>query len=486
MTSPLRIASDAELERFVEDYISHMVEGNAAVFAGAGLSVPAGFVDWPGLMQPIAEGLGLDIKEEHDLIAVAQFQYNNAGSNRSELTRVIVKRIGVDAVPTPSHQILASLPIDTYWTTNYDRLIERALSDAGKLPDVKIDGPDFATTLPGREAVVYKMHGDISRPAKAVVTKDDYARYSAEREPFITAFLGDLVKKTFLFLGVGFNDPNIDFVLSRVRASFKEDQRQHYCLTKLRTQKPDESTDVAARAAIRQALAVADLKRYNIQTLVVDEYSAITDVLRRIERRYRRRSILVSGSAATFAPWEEESANIFLRNLGRILVERGFRIITGMGVGVSNPLITGAITAVYDQKRGHVDESIVMRPFPQWEGGTDKSALWDEYRRDLVSMAGIALFVFGNKLQDDSIVIAEGVTREFELAHESGLALVPVGATGYAAEALWSKMNSDTGAFLPHAIPEQVRKFGLLGSKVTNPIELLQPLLDYLDLLAKE
>jgi hypothetical protein len=48
------------------------------------------------------------------------------------------------------------------------------------------------------------MHGDIDRPDEAVVTKDDYEKYSRDREPFITALAGDLVKKTFLFLGFSF------------------------------------------------------------------------------------------------------------------------------------------------------------------------------------------------------------------------------------------------------------------------------------------
>ena len=61
-----------QIESFVEDYLAELVEGNAALFAGAGLSVPAGFIDWRELVRPLCVELGLNIDLETDLIAIAQ------------------------------------------------------------------------------------------------------------------------------------------------------------------------------------------------------------------------------------------------------------------------------------------------------------------------------------------------------------------------------------------------------------------------------
>jgi len=44
---------------------------NAAVFAGAGLSMASGYVDWKGLLRNIIQGLGLDPNKEHDLVTLA-------------------------------------------------------------------------------------------------------------------------------------------------------------------------------------------------------------------------------------------------------------------------------------------------------------------------------------------------------------------------------------------------------------------------------
>ena len=56
----------AEKARFVQDLTKELREENLAIFAGAGLSVPSGFVNWSELLKPIAEELELDIERESD------------------------------------------------------------------------------------------------------------------------------------------------------------------------------------------------------------------------------------------------------------------------------------------------------------------------------------------------------------------------------------------------------------------------------------
>src|SRR5947208_3360181 len=111
-------------------------------------------------------------------------------------------------------------------------LLEKSLEQAGKHPDVKITTENLATNVPLRDAVVYKMHGDAKHPHDAVVTKDDYEAYNTKRQLFSTALQGDLVSKTFLFLGFSFTDPNLDYILSRIRVLLGENRRDHYCLLK--------------------------------------------------------------------------------------------------------------------------------------------------------------------------------------------------------------------------------------------------------------
>lgn len=218
-----------EMDSFVSAYVKAIEDRTAAVFAGAGLSIPAGFVDWRGLLKSIAKDVGLNIDKENDLIAVAQYHVNEKGG-RHRINQLLVNEFSAEAEVTENHKILARLPIQTYWTTNYDKLIENTLSDAGKTPDVKLTIKNLAINVPQRDAIVYKMHGDISMPDEAVVTKDDYEDYSTQKQLFSTALQGDLLDKTFLFLGFSFSDPNIGYILSRIRILLGKDQREHFCL----------------------------------------------------------------------------------------------------------------------------------------------------------------------------------------------------------------------------------------------------------------
>lgn len=218
------MAFSNEIEAFIKDFVKDLRENNAAIFAGAGMSKSVGYVDWPELLRDIAEELGLNVEIEHDLISLAQFHVNHLKGS-AKLARKILEEFSDQAEPSVTHEILARLPIRTYWTTNYDTLIEDALKRAFKVPDTKHSIDQLNNTRPKRDAVVYKMHGDVSLPSKAVLYKEQYERYYQTHEPFVTALSGDLVSKTFLFIGFSFTDPNLDYVLSRLHTSVK---KNHY------------------------------------------------------------------------------------------------------------------------------------------------------------------------------------------------------------------------------------------------------------------
>ena len=163
--------------QFLREFTKELHSRNAAAFIGAGFSMSAGYVNWHELLKGVVTDLGLDPKKEHDLVSVAQYSVNKAGGNRNGLTRTILHSIGVARKPTRGHRILADLPIHTFWTTNYDTLIETSLEDAKKVPDVKHTLEQLSTTRPDRDVIVYKMHGDVGDPTSAVICKDDYERY---------------------------------------------------------------------------------------------------------------------------------------------------------------------------------------------------------------------------------------------------------------------------------------------------------------------
>lgn len=475
-----------KIEQFIEAFSAELKEENAAIFAGAGLSVPAGFVNWKTLLAPIVSELGLDAEREEDLVGLAQYHCNENNQNRSQLTKLLIDEFARDAAITENHRLMARLPITVYWTTNYDKLIETALIEAGKRPDVKYTIPHLAQTKSKRDAVVYKMHGDIDHPDKAVITKDDYERYQTDFGPFVSALSGDLVEKTFLFVGFSFTDPNLDYILSRVRISFQQNQRRHYCLMRRVKKAANEDEEDFRLRERKQELLINDLKRFNIITIQLDEYEQITEILTSIERRISRNSIFVSGAAHLYDPFGDEEAEALISRLSAQLVQAKLRIVSGFGLGVGSAIISGALEQIYMNEKRSLHDEIVMCPFPQSTGGdVALPELWEEYRQNIISYAGVAIFLFGNKISDGEVVESNGMIREFEIAEAKGLAVVPVGGTGWAAQTLWNTVMNNWEKFYPDSSKDFHEAFSKLGEQSIGLEALFDATMEVIRLLQK-
>jgi hypothetical protein len=434
-----------EIDVFINDYIKDLNAGTASIFAGAGLSIPAGYVNWTDLMSEIATDLGLDLNLEKDLVSIAQYHVNE-NQNRTKINRKILEEFTEDVSETENHKIISRLPISSIWTTNYDKLIETALEKEYKIVDLKYTNDQLLTTRPKRDIVVYKMHGDVNHPNDAILTKEQYEQYYQTHEPFINALSGELTTKTFLFIGFSFNDPNLDYVLSRLNFRYRKQQRQHYCFVK--TPKIGDY-NISDKASLdygvkKQNLIVNDLKRYGIKSIRIDEYSDITEILIEIEKRYKKQTIFISGSAEQYDPFEKNSALGFIHNLSKTIIKNDYRIVNGFGWGVGSSVINGALEEIYNNPKKHSESQLILKPFPQFETGKKKlGEMWEDYRQNMISKCGIALFLFGNKNVEGKNEIANGVIREFEIAHANGCICIPIGMTGYASLEIFKKIMTE-------------------------------------------
>src|SRR5512137_1357248 len=295
----------SDQSRFIRRYAEALGSGDVAIFAGAGLSRASGYVDWKALLREIASELKLDIDRETDLIAIAQYHLNEKRS-RGRLNQIIVDELAGSASATRIHSILARLPIPTAWTTNYDQVLERSFEDAGKIVDLKVTQENLAQTRRGRDVVVYKMHGCVTQPQDAVLTKDDYEQYASKRPLFVESLKGDLISKTFLFVGFSFTDPNVDYILSRVRVLLGTNVRDHFCVMR----SPQRPRRLAGRPKAeyeyerrRITLRQADLLRFGIETVWVEDFAHVTPLLESLSSFVHRKSVFVSGAAHDPAPF---------------------------------------------------------------------------------------------------------------------------------------------------------------------------------------
>lgn len=455
-------------QRLLNNYVAAMHEGDAALFIGAGMSRPSGFVDWKGLMRECAKELGLDVDLEHDLIAVAQYYLNQRNMDRSRLNQILIDEFTKPVKISENHKIIARLPISTIWTTNYDSLIEDSIKLANRIVDVKSRDEDIAIHKKGREIILYKMHGDIAMPDKAIICKDDYERYAKYHKVFQNALEGDLVNKTFLFLGFSFTDPNLEYMLGHLRSLLENSKREHYAIMREVRQdiaKGKEGIRSFRYAKNKQKLQIEDLQRYSIQTHLIEKFSDLTNILELIEKRYNQRNIFVSGSAHEFGEFGESRMRKLCTQLGERLMEGKYKLVSGYGLNIGSSVVEGALIKLYENGDSALEKHLLLRPFPRnLPSSSDEAEFNRRYREDMIAKCEFAIFIAGtSRTSRESL----GVLQEYEIIRSLGKYPIPIGVTGFAARRIWEMMESQVESIYHGAVSSRLFK-RLNSSNVSN------------------
>lgn len=110
--------------------------------------------------------------------------------------------------------------------------------------------------------------------------------------------------------------------------------------------------------------------------------------------------------------------------------------------------------------------------------------MWSEYRNKFIPLAGIGIFVFGNRKNKSTGELEEatGVIDEFNIALKNGLLVIPIGATGFVSQSLWTKVIDSFKDFYPNH-EFLIDDFKILGdSKIENSI-IIQTVLKIINTL---
>jgi hypothetical protein len=232
---------------------SQLGRGKVIPFLGAGASLaarPGGEAWKPGagflpsgseLAQYLDDRSGYPSGEAMELSRVAQYfdGITGRGGLDSDLHEVFAAKVA----PGPLHEFLAELPWLFVVTTNYDDLMEQALTTKGRAYRVVVyrtSDPRFLYWDKDRKEpeevgaqdlrfdvaeapVVFKMHGaaDRANPERDsyVITEDDYVEFLsrlATTAAIPPLFAESFRKSHFLFLGYGLRDWNLRVVLHRI------------------------------------------------------------------------------------------------------------------------------------------------------------------------------------------------------------------------------------------------------------------------------
>ena len=443
-------------KRFIKDFTQALQTETASVFLGAGISKENGLVNWKDLVRNLGNEIGLNVDKENDLISVLQYYKNRSGNANIICNEITEKLLGGNK-GSSLLDCITKLPIKSYWTTNYDDLLVDCLSKRNNRNyiDVKICNEDFTKIIPNRITTIYKIHGDISRPYEAIITKDDYERFEQTHQAFITALKGELVSKTFAFIGYSFRDPDFEHILSSIRVLLESHVKTHYCFMRrinmenYRDKNGAFNSEDYSYDLNKQELRIEDLKRYGIQTILVDDYSELKHIFDIINRKYLMNRIFISGSARKYGTFQNNE--LFLHDLGYQLVKSHFKVASGFVQGVGPEIINGVLDAITEDKLP-LEEYMQIKHLPSING--DNSYMLAEtkqyYQNNMIEEAGIVLFLYGNNYYDGILSNSKGVLKEFRKAKELNRIIIPIASTGFAAKQILEEIeteNAKTGAF---------------------------------------
>lgn len=415
---------------------------DATIFVGAGLSQGANLPGWNELIA--AARSVANVPSDADVDAPLAAEYIASSESEGFLHAEIKRAIDIPAAPTAVHQILASLPVRDYWTTNYDLLVEDALDDRGHQYQWIVKENDYrgGAVAGTPEKRVTKMHGSLSRgkvgrrdwKEKPIITRSDFERFEELHPITWTRLRAAWLTNSFLFLGLSFDDPNLNLLLRLSRSlPTGVDAPPHYVVFKKKTTPSTQER--------LQELRVTDLEKSGVNVHMIDSHDDLLPLMEKLEVRCRPAMLFVSGSFSTRSG-EEDDANAL--TVSRQIATSLAGSATADGLSIAS---FGGPTGVVVSKQfrdalaaeDYVPEKIRFY-FRKAEGKDESIPI--EHR------VGVA--VFTQRTLDDMrafvfaqtrvmVVVKGGATTraEADAARKMGVQIVPVGATGGAASDLW-------------------------------------------------
>ena len=208
-------------------------DGECVLFIGSGLSSGAGLPGWQALVGKMAAEIGHTQEAQGStdyFLDMAQLYRQKRGPER--LAALIRKEFGgMRAKPTLAHYLLMGLGVRHVITTNYDTLLERALTALRRDPVKVVREEDVARTGETGAHFVVKFHGDAEAAESAVVlSRTDYDDFFRDRPAMASLLEGLLLNQTFLFIGYSLSDPNFQQIYGRVAQILKASKRTAYAV----------------------------------------------------------------------------------------------------------------------------------------------------------------------------------------------------------------------------------------------------------------
>lgn len=202
------------------------------IWAGAGMSLYAGYPSGKRLAEILIENLTPEEKESIDvripLPDLAEEFYRLRGNNKNSLIRILNEVFLKKPESKDIHERLAIIPhFKTIITTNYDSLFEDSYGEEAQKVYKTVQIP----YIDNKKIQVFKVHGDLNEPESIILTKSDYNNFfkrNQVNDTYWSVIHERLATNAVLFLGYNLEDPNVSVLFDRITDSLGDNRKESF------------------------------------------------------------------------------------------------------------------------------------------------------------------------------------------------------------------------------------------------------------------
>ncbi len=221
-----------------EELVERFRTGRVTLFIGAGCGRSAGLPDWKTLLETLRDRF-----RDNRIVDDAELQRLKGWWPKSAEFPKIAKffsdrdkdfyrrtmqgifdppRAPPNRKPPRYFNYFPALGVTTIVTTNFDSLLEDALSSRRFSELTWHDADEFERFLRDKRALIFHLHGIASRFGTVVHTLDEYRALQGPSGRQALDFLGRIIERdTLLFLGYSSSDSEIEFVADQFQQNWK-------------------------------------------------------------------------------------------------------------------------------------------------------------------------------------------------------------------------------------------------------------------------
>lgn len=204
--------------------------GKLNLFIGSGVSAASKLVSWDDLILKMCDIIKRentayskkDIEEflkKGDHLDIAELFKDTVGER--QYYRFLRELIRQDVSLSKIHKSIAKLQrVNTFFTTNYDKLLETTLRVGNKQDPLVVLHPEQLGFEEEHEKKIIKLHGDIDHPRTIILTRQDYAEYNSKHKDFELGLKDSIINSTLLFIGFGLRDQNFIRIFNDARSFY--------------------------------------------------------------------------------------------------------------------------------------------------------------------------------------------------------------------------------------------------------------------------